>query len=235
MVLQLNLEKMDVLISELLEHKDEDYFFENNLIEIQRLKAIGVPYIEIKKIAKKYKRNTALITELKQSNYYEAKLLYYFLSKNISVTEKDIDAQFEFLENDFIIDKFLNYLVFPSGYCEIKLQNWIDSKIVLEQKLAYLLISEMAKSEKFTNFNFEFYLDKIKDNILYAENEVKIAMNQAIISIGIHSDKLHGKTLQMAKAIGKLRCVRTKLILKCNDAFTLLNSAKTRAKFTVEF
>lgn len=226
---------MDLLISELIERKNEDYFYENNLMEIQKLKVIGVPYIEIKKIAKKYRRNTALIKELNYSNYYEAKLLYYFLSKNISVTEQDIDAQLEFLENDFIIDKYLNYLVLPSSFCEMKLQNWIDSKIVLEQKLAYLLISEMAKSEKFTNFNFEFHLDKIKDSILYAENEVKIAMNQAIISIGIHNDKLHGKTLQMAKAIGKLRCVRTKLILKCNDAFTLLNSAKTRAKFTVEF
>ena len=84
--------------------------------------------------------------------------------------------------------------------------DWMDSDDAMRRRCGYLLLYELGKKKgkAYDDAFFEGYLERIRESIQGEENWVRDAMNLSMLSIGKRNRHLHAKTLEVAKAIGRV-------------------------------
>ncbi len=166
----------------------------------------GVSITNLKKLARKIKRDHALAVALWDAGVHDARLLATFIEEPKKVNEMQLSRQVCSICTPDVSDKFVTNVVLKTPFAQSFASQWINRNEEFIKQCGYLLIAGMAKKTGTTSDAFfSFYLTKIAAEISAERNWVREAMNLAIISIGKRSKNLQNKALQLLENTAPVR------------------------------
>lgn len=188
-----------------------------------KTKIYGVSIYELRKLAKKIKRNHALASRLWVAGIHEARLLAGFIDEPEKVTDRQMEEWVKDFDSWDICDQICSNLFDAHKMAHKKAVSWSKRKEEFIKRAGFVMMAclavhdKQAKDEKF----FKFF-PLIKKESTDERNFVKKAVNWALRQIGKRNINLNKKAINLAKEIQKINSKSAKWI--ANDAFKELTS-----------
>ena len=190
----------------------------------------GVSYADLGKLTKKYRGDTELARALWASGNHDARVLATMIADPEGMKSGEIDAWLRDLDN-YVLTDALAKLVSKTPFAETKLTKWARSKSEWAARAGYVLLSQDAlKAHTRPQSFYTDYLKRIESDIHSSKNQVRDAMNSALIAIGLRSPALEKRALAAAKRIGKVEVDHGETGCKTPDATAYIQKAKARRK-----
>ena len=161
-------------------------------------KTFGVPLGEIRKAAKKIKRDHALALELWETGNEEARFLATLVMDLKKLSADDLDRMTRSLTWDRVADWLNSYVVKNHPDREALRERWMKSKDPWSLRAGWSLTNErIAKSAD--GLDLGKLLDRIEKEMGKAAPQAQWTMNFTLIGIGVH----HAAFRERAVAIGE--------------------------------
>lgn len=164
--------------------------------------SLGVYHKDLKLIAKKVKKNSALAVQLFDSGVYEGRLLCSKIFDPKDLTNELIEKWVVTFENWEICDSFCMGLIAKSEFAIPKINEWVTREPEFEKRAAFATMAAYCMADK--KASNEVYLKFIpliknaaNDNRIY----VKKAVNWALRSVGKRNIDLNKIALITAQEI----------------------------------
>lgn len=169
------------------------------------LKTYGIGLTQLKKIARQIGKNHDLALQLWSEDYLDCILLSTMIDEPKKVTREQINSQKEHLNYWMLAHTYCSVLLAKVPFIKELADEWTQSSDITEKRCGYLLLYEIAKSnKKLGDEYFLPYLATIKNELQTQENFVKDAMNNCIWMIGSRNKNLHEVALETARSVGKV-------------------------------
>jgi 3-methyladenine DNA glycosylase AlkD len=122
-----------------------------------------------------------------------------------TVTIAELDAWTETIGYYALADVFVQQVAGKSPHRDELMARWIESPREYVAQAGWDLLGQIAMNDKTKPESyFVPYLERIEREIHTERNRVRYAMNNALIAIGIRSDKLRATATATARRVGKV-------------------------------
>lgn len=194
-------------------------------------KTFGIRIPELRKMAKKIRKNRELARKLWELGYRETMIL----ASMIDVPEQVTEEQLEKWVRDFnyweICDQTIMNLFEKTEFAYTKAFEWSVSKEEFIKRAGYVMIARLAVSDKKAeNQSFIQFFPLIEKGSTDSRIMVKKAVNWALRQIGKRNLKLNKEAIKVAKAIAQLDSTAGKWIAK--DAIRELKSESVQKRLS---
>lgn len=190
----------------------------------------GVSFANLRKMAKNIGVDHELASALWDSENVDARCLSIMIADPHQLNLKTANVWLKDLTYSVLIG-LLTGLVAQTDFAKVALKKWTNAKKQHKKQAGYSLLSHMLKLKKdFTKEELEDYLHKIKEEILQSSDQTKMAMNNALIAIGIYYPSLTELAKAYAKAIGPLKVDHGETACKTPDALLYIEKAISKRK-----
>jgi 3-methyladenine DNA glycosylase AlkD len=165
---------------------------------------IGVPYSELKPMAKRLKGQHKLALELWDTDVYDARILAAMIADPKQATPEMLNAWARSLANHAVADE-LSKFASKTAHARTMAEAWAQDAGEWISTAGWDLLGQLALNDKaLPDSYFEPYIDQIEGEIHSKPNRTRYAMNSALIAFGTRSPALEGKALAAASAIGEV-------------------------------
>lgn len=186
----------------------------------------GVSIANLKKIAKKYKKDKELGYQLYHSNNVDAIYLSQFIMDSNRLTKEDFDTVIESTDYYMILDNVVALLIAKNKDVAFELlDDYIESDNPRKRQVAYSLYSYILTTYKNEEIDFNHvkkYIFKVNQDISNEANRVKYSMNNFLISAGAATLQMSDLAKEIAKHIGKVEVYMGKTSCKVPDALSYI-------------
>ena len=190
----------------------------------------GVSFANLNKLAKQIKTNHELAGKLWATGNHDARVLATMIADPPKMTSRELDAWARDLDNYCLTDCFSG-LVSEARHARAKMEKWGKSMAEWTGRAGWLLLAHLArKDSELTDRYLEQQLPTIEREIHSRPNQVRDAMNSALIAIGIRNPRLEKKALAAAKRIGKVEVDHGETSCKTPDAAAYIRKTLERRK-----
>lgn len=190
--------------------------------------AIGVPYSELRPMAKRLKGQHQLALELWDTGVYDARILAAMIADPKQVTPDLLDAWVQGVSDHAVADELSKFAARTAHAREIA-EAWSQNPSEWISTAGWDLLGQLALNDtSLPEAYFERYIDQIQREIHDKPNWTRYAMNHALIAFGMRSLNLEGKALAAASAIGKVHVDHGQTSCKTPDASTYIPKAIAR-------
>lgn len=173
----------------------------------------GVTTGEMKPIAKKIKLNQPLAEQLYHTGNYDAMYFAGVIAEPNAMTEEDfdrwMDGAYFYMLSDFVVAVTLA----EADIAQQVADKWILSGEELKMSAGWScycwLLGNQPDSE-FDESKLADLLERVKSTIHDSPERTKYAMNNFIYTVGLSYLPLHGKAVEIAKAVGPVEVQRDK-------------------------
>lgn len=168
-----------------------------------KIRVLGVPLPELRKLAKKIGKNHALAIRLWNAEIHEARLLAAFVEDPKLITGEQMDAWTDSFETWDLCDTVCGSLFDKTRFAYKKVRQWAKSDKEFVRRAGFVLLAWLAvhdkeaTDEKFTNY-FSLIKKHSADDRLY----VRKAVNWALRQIGKRNGALRLRAIVLAEEIG---------------------------------
>ncbi|MCI0496666.1 DNA alkylation repair protein [candidate division KSB1 bacterium] len=167
----------------------------------------GVKVADLKKIVKKVKKNHELSLQLFDTGNSDAMYLAGLIADENQITKNDLQQWAE-QAHWYMISEFTVAAVAAESRYGLELaRQWIKSdreNIASAGWATYSGLLAIKPNEELDVSEIDSLLDFIKANIHQAQNRVRYAMNNFVISVGTYLPHLTDRSIAIAKSIGKV-------------------------------
>ncbi len=185
--------------------------------------AYGVSIPNLRKMAKKIKRDHLLSQQLWASSVHEARILATMIDNPKMVTDKQIERWVRGFYSWDICDQCCNNLFKKTKFAYQKAVAWSSREEEFVKRAGFVLMACLAVSDKKTDGKqFERFLFIIKREAIDNRTYVKKAVNWALRQIGKRNLNLNRKAIETTKEIRKMDSRSAKWI--ASDAIRELTS-----------
>jgi len=186
---------IELILQELYEYSDDKR--KSNLVKlgIPKESSLGVSTGDIRKIAKKYKKNEELAKELWESKIHDAKLLAVLLLNPKQATVEKIEYYMKEIYSWDLCDHFCkNYLLKTKNYSEY-IDKWVNNSQTYYKRAGFMLIaSQVVKDKNISEIELEKYLHYIIEYSCDDRIHVYKAISWALRELG----KVNGNSQEKA-------------------------------------
>lgn len=186
----------------------------------------GVKFGDLTKIRKTLGVDHTLAVELWETGNNDAMTLALMIADPDKMKSGDIDRWMQPLKYDLLIG-MLCEVVAKTKHARSKWKKWSRMKAETKLVAAYSLLSHWLKSaeESLPDEIVINALDRIHSDIHQSPNLARHAMNNALIAIGVFSQKHRAQAIKVAKAIGKVDVDHGETNCKTPDAVGYIEKA----------
>ncbi len=186
----------------------------------------GVKIANIKKLAKKYNKNSELAKALYNTNIYEAMYLAGLIIDSKDIDEKILEDWIIKSKNYILSEFVVSSVAMVSNYKYQTLMKWLNSDIEYVKAAGYSLYSAIISEVKDEDLDLnaiEIILSDIKENIHSEKQRVRYQMNNFVISVGICIEPLSEKAIDIANEIGDIEFKMNNNSCKAPNALAYIN------------
>lgn len=169
---------------------------------INSSQAFGITLPVLRNIAKRYRGNHELATDLWQIGYHEARLLAAFIDDPKKLTNEQMELWVKDFDSWDIVDQVCSHLFdkFPGAY--EKGFEWIERDEEFVKRAGFVIIAALSvHDKKMPDEKFEVWLDKIIEKSDDERNFVKKAVNWLLRQIGKRNLTLNKKAIKVAEKL----------------------------------
>ena len=164
-------------------------------------KQLGVKSGDIRKIAKRLKKDHALALGLWETEILDARMLAILIMDPKELTASEVNKLVRSCKYEGVADWLRNYVVKKHPDSEALRVKWMQAKQPMAARAGWGLTWErVAKSPE--GLELEALLDRIEAEMSEAPELIKWYMNFCLAEIGIQFPKLRKRALAIGKAIG---------------------------------
>lgn len=192
----------------------------------------GVSVSDIKKLAKKYKKQHELGYQLLQSNNVDAIYLSQYIVDPTKLTIDDLLAVIDKTDYYMILDNAVANLIARNKDISFNfLHDYLDSENPRYKQVAFNVYNLMIGSYDDALLDKEDIIkriDSIKNNIHHEANRVRYNMNNFLITVGANFSDLTDTCKEYAKEIGTVEVYMGKTSCKVPDALSYIEKIEKR-------
>lgn len=165
----------------------------------------GLNFKKIQAVAKDIDKDACLADELYGTDNHDMKVLATYIDAPESYTRDELEQRAEQLYPSPFAEKFCHKIMARSPHAVHFSDLWSDSNDTAFKCYAYLTIAELARQKNnLADDFFARHLNEISSRIHSEPDEVKAAMQEALLSIGCRDSKLRKQGKKTATEIGKI-------------------------------
>ena len=185
-------------------------------------------YAHLNELKKKIKTDHPLAVELWQSAVHDARVLATMIADPEQCRMRQLNSWLREVDN-YILSGALGDLTARSPLGARCATAWIARKGEWAAAAGWNALAQLAmEDDALTEGELEKHLYTIQKHIHAAPNRTRHSMNNALIAIGLRSDKLQKKALAAAKAIGPVSVDHGQTNCKTPDATAYIKKAAQR-------
>lgn len=189
----------------------------------------GVSSADLSKLKKRIKVDHQLALGLWESGNYDARVLATLIADPALIDDNQLESWVKSLDSYAIAD-MLAGLASRTALARKKMERWIKSKDEWTARTGWQMLGNLARSDaELDEGYFEPYLEIIEQKIQSSKNRVKDAMNNALISIGVRTPRLHKRAVEVARKIGRVEVDHGETGCKTPDAIPYMEKMLERA------
>ena len=194
-------------------------------------KTFGIRIPELRKMAKRIRKNRELAHKLWELGYRETMILASMIDIPEQVTEEQLEKWVRDFDYWEICDQTIMNLFEKTEFAYSKAFEWSVSEEEFIKRAGYVMIARLAVSDKKAeNQSFIQFFPLIEKGSTDTRVMVKKAVNWALRQIGKRNLKLNKKAIKVAKAIAQLDSTVGKWV--ANDAIRELESESVQRRLS---
>lgn len=164
----------------------------------------GVKRGDLRKLAKKIKRDHSLALSLWETGNIDARFLSILVLDSDALTKTDIDQMVKSVQFSQVSDWLTTYVVKHHSDSEALRQEWMKSSDPWAARTGWSLTSDrIAKSPE--GLELSGLLDRIDSEMGEAPPEAQWTMNFALAHIGIHFPEHRNRAISIGEELGLYR------------------------------
>lgn len=191
---------------------------------------LGVPFGNIRALAKKIKTNHALAWELWNSGIYEAMVLGAMLFDSKLITEADFETLIKGAYHYTLVDELILKALGKSKPAKDYLWKWIYSDDETIGRAGYNLAIGFTLSHALNANEIEILLSEIESKMQNALPLKQWAMNRCLCEIGIAYDEYTNRCIAIGEALGVYRDL--KVAKGCTSSYAPIWITVVRNKYS---
>lgn len=166
----------------------------------------GVPYADLKALAKQVKVDQALALGLWASGVHDARVLATMVADPKRIASAVLDGWAGDLSNRILADALAG-LAARSPHAAALSERWIASDQEWIASAGWSLLAARASqpSDALSEADARGWIDTIRTGLPAQPNQVRHAMNNALIALGLRGDSLREAALAAARALGPVQ------------------------------
>lgn len=173
-----------------------------------KLPQFGVPMLILRKLANELGKNQELASSLWNENNLDAKMLSVMIMDPKKLNKNKIELIANEIEFCYLMDDFIDYVVFMRDDRDIYMEQWIkSSNDILGRGGWYLVVKSILKNNV-DEQKIDRYLNIIKVELGNTTIKKQEAMNRALCEIGINYPKYTGQCLKIGEELGVYRDIK---------------------------
>jgi len=164
----------------------------------------GVSFATFMTLVKRIGVDHDLARALYDTGNFDARILAVKVADPATVTTTDLDRWGREMRVRMCCG-YVAMLAAESPHASTQVERWLASKNEADRATGWMLVGQLAMRDEAKPDRF--FLDRlatIEKTVHAAPNDERMAMNQAVISIGCHNTALKKAALAAAKKIGKV-------------------------------
>jgi 3-methyladenine DNA glycosylase AlkD len=170
-----------------------------------RTRVLGIPVVELRKMARRLGRDHALAVALWRSGIHEARLLATMVDEPARVTEAQAERWVRTLDSWDICDQLCGNLLDRTPFAYQKAAEWAGRDAEFVKRAGFALVAALTVHDKDApDRAFERFLPIIRRGATDERNFVKKAVNWALRQIGKRNAALHAKAIATAERIATI-------------------------------
>ncbi len=193
----------------------------------------GVAVADLRKMAKKIKKDHPLAEQLYATGNYDAMYLAGMVADPALMEEADLDRwladAYFFMLSDYVVAPLLAQKAFAKGVAE----RWIATGKELSLSAGYtcyaLLLCTLP-DESFDRQRLSALLAQVKESLHSQPPRARYAMNGFVIALGVSYLPLHGEAVEAAQAIGQVKVMDGKVACAVPLATAMIAKAESQGK-----
>ena len=194
-------------------------------------KTFGIRIPELRKMAKRIKKDRELAHKLWELGYRETMILASMIDVPEQVTEEQLEKWVRDFDYWEICDQTIMNLFEKTDFAYTKAFEWSSSEEEFIKRAGYVMIARLAVSDKKAeNQSFIQFFPLIEKGSTDNRIMVKKAVNWALRQIGKRNLLLNKEAIKVAKAIAQLDTIAGKWIAK--DAIRELESESVQKRLS---
>lgn len=194
-------------------------------------KTFGIKIPELRKMAKRIKKDRELAHKLWELGYRETMILASMIDVPEQVTEEQLEKWVRDFDYWEICDQTIMNLFEKTDLAYTKAFEWSNSEEEFIKRAGYVMIARLAVSDKKAeDQSFVQFFPLIKKGSIDSRIMVKKAVNWALRQIGKRNLKLNRKAIKVAKAIAQRDSISGKWIAR--DAIRELESESVQKRLS---
>lgn len=172
---------------------------------INTANALGISVVELRKIARRYRRNHRLALDLWKSGVHEARILASIIDDPRQVTERQADAWVRAFDSWDVCDQCCSNLFSRTGFGSAKAMEWSCRDEEFVKRAGFVLMAALAVHDrKAPDEQFLPFLQRIREESSDNRNFVRKAVNWALRQIGKRNPFLHAAATATAREIAAI-------------------------------
>lgn len=185
-------------------------------------RALGISMLDVRKIAKEFKKDHGLAKQLWSAGTNESRILASFLDEPEKVSGKQMEEWVKDFNSWHICDQVCD-LFERTKFAYDKAIEWGSRQEEFVKRAGFALIAGLTvHDKKAPDSKFEKFFPLIKKESCDDRNFIKKAVNWALRNLGKLNLNLNKKAIKITKEIQKMNCKSAKWIAA--DALKELNS-----------
>ncbi len=191
----------------------------------------GTKIGDMKPIQKKIKADHALALALYDTGIYDAMYFAGLIADPPKMTKADLRKWLKAANSSMICNFTVPWCAAESPHGVALADEWIASKqeaVVAAGWATYSSVVALKPDDELDLAGVEKLLDRIQKGIATAQNRVKYAMNNFVISVGCYVVPLNKKAKAVGKAVGKVDVDVGDTECKVPDAVAYIEKVEAR-------
>lgn len=195
----------------------------------------GVSFAKLNDIAKMIETDHELARRLWNTGNHDARILATMIADPGALSPREMDAWVKELDNYVAADAFAG-MVAKCPAAQRKADKWCKSRHEWIGRAGWQLVAALAADDpELADGYFEAKLGVIREEIHTRKNQVRDAMNRALIAIGVRNMRLERRALAVASAVGKVEVDHGETSCKTPDAVAYIKrTVEYRARKTTK-
>ncbi len=186
----------------------------------------GVSYANLYKLQKAIKVDHDLAGQLWATGNHDAQVLATLIADPGKMTDKLAETWIKEASN-YVTTEALTRLMARTPLARKKVEKWHKASGEWIGAAGWAVLGHLAMNDTtLPDSYFEPWLEQIEKTIHSRKNRVRYEMNGALIAIGLRSEALEKRALEVAKAIGKVEVDHGETNCKTPDAVEYIGRVK---------
>lgn len=164
----------------------------------------GVKTGDIRKLAKRLKRDTTFALELWDTGNSDARMLAILFMKPAALSIEVLDRLVRSVQYDWVADWLNNYIVKKHPAAESTREAWMASDDPMAARAGWNLTSVRIEKDA-EGLDLAALLDRLEAEMGGAPPAAQWTMNFALVNIGIHHPAHRARALAIGEALGLYR------------------------------